>query len=151
MTPIAPSTSVDIAFELSAPPEEVFPLLCPVREYEWIPGWQCTMVHSVSGVAEHGCVFTRGEGETWITTRYEPPTRIDYTIFFPGLHVGTLELALTPAGGGTRLAVRRTRTATTSAGEGSIQSWTPDDERAMWELNRQRLEHFFATGTVPAS
>ncbi len=23
-----------------APPDEVFPLLCPVRESEWVPGWQ---------------------------------------------------------------------------------------------------------------
>ena len=44
------STSVD------APPEVVFPLLCPVREYEWLEDWTCEMVFSESGVAEEDCV-----------------------------------------------------------------------------------------------
>jgi hypothetical protein len=26
---------------VSAAPEAVFPLLCPVREYEWLDGWNC--------------------------------------------------------------------------------------------------------------
>ena len=151
MTPIAPKDVVDITFELSGPPEEVFPLLCPVREYEWIADWRCTMVHSVSGVAEHGCVFTRGEGETWITTRYEPPTRIDYTIFLPEISVGTLEFTLTPAGTGTHVSLRSTRTAMTAAGVESMLSWTADDQRALWDLRRRQLEHFFETGTALAS
>lgn len=41
-----------------APLERVFPLLCPVREREWLQGWDATMVCSESGVAEPGCVFT---------------------------------------------------------------------------------------------
>src|SRR2546427_13050450 len=27
-----------------APPEIVFPLLCPVREADWVPGWQYKMI-----------------------------------------------------------------------------------------------------------
>jgi hypothetical protein len=35
-------------------PDGVFPLLCPVREGDWLEGWSdhCRLVHSVSGVAE---------------------------------------------------------------------------------------------------
>ena len=44
-------------FDVPATPDRVFPLLCPVREYEWIPGWECDVLHSVSGVAEEDCVF----------------------------------------------------------------------------------------------
>ena len=29
---------------LCATPAGVFPLLCPVREYEWIEPWSCDMV-----------------------------------------------------------------------------------------------------------
>ena len=29
---------------INALPETVFPLLCPVREYEWIEPWCCDMV-----------------------------------------------------------------------------------------------------------
>jgi hypothetical protein len=34
-----------------ASPEIVFPLLCPVREAEWVPDWKYRMIYSQSGVA----------------------------------------------------------------------------------------------------
>src|SRR2546427_12204443 len=45
-----------------APPEIVFPMLCPVREADWVPGWQYKMIYSKSGMAEAGCVFTTPNG-----------------------------------------------------------------------------------------
>ena len=61
---------------LSAPPERVFPLLCPVREYDWIPAWKCEIIYSKSGYAELGCVFTtdfkdHSGPETWVVCAYE--------------------------------------------------------------------------------
>jgi hypothetical protein len=60
----------------NAPPEKVFPLLCPVREKDWLDGWNYKMVYSKSGVAEDGCVFTtphHSKNETvWIVTKYDP-------------------------------------------------------------------------------
>ena len=41
----------------AASPERVFPLLCPVREADWIPGWRYKLIYSESGVAELGCIF----------------------------------------------------------------------------------------------
>ena len=41
-----------VEFTVPATPERVFPLLCPVLEYRWIPTWQCELLHSDSGVAE---------------------------------------------------------------------------------------------------
>ena len=32
---------------IDATPEKVFPLLCPVREAEWLDGWQYAMIYSV--------------------------------------------------------------------------------------------------------
>jgi len=63
---------------IEARPELVFPLLCPVREADWLDGWigEVEMVHSQSGLAEEGCVFrTRvpGRPETvWMITRHDP-------------------------------------------------------------------------------
>src|SRR5215475_11005349 len=60
-----------LAGELSA----VFPLLCPVREAEWIDGWDPTLVVSSSGVAEADCVFmTQAQpiDAVWYVTRHEP-------------------------------------------------------------------------------
>ncbi len=34
---------------LSASPGKVFPLPCPVKEYDWIPTWQCNLIFSKSG------------------------------------------------------------------------------------------------------
>jgi hypothetical protein len=45
-----------------APPETVFPLLCPVREAEWVPEWKFKTIYSQSGVAEDGCVFLTPNG-----------------------------------------------------------------------------------------
>ena len=63
---------VSHVMQLAASPGEVFPLLCPVREYEWIDVWQCEMIHSASGVAEAGAVFRTafpqdGPPDVWVT------------------------------------------------------------------------------------
>lgn len=62
--------------KLSASPETVFPLLCPVREYDWIPAWKCEVIYAESGYAELGCVFTtdfkdHSGPETWVVCAYE--------------------------------------------------------------------------------
>lgn len=62
---------------INAPAEEVFPLICPVREAEWLDGWDYRMVYSESGIAEEGCVFTSHhpgeESDTiWIITQHDP-------------------------------------------------------------------------------
>jgi hypothetical protein len=55
---------------------ELFPLFCPAREADWIPGWDCELVYTESGYAEENCIFKTdqanavGEG-LWIFTEYE--------------------------------------------------------------------------------
>ncbi len=53
----------------------VFPLLCPVREKEWLDGWDYKMIYSKSGFIEKDCVFTtphHGKFETvWYVTQYD--------------------------------------------------------------------------------
>ena len=41
----------------NAEPEKVFPLLCPVREKDWLDGWNYKMIYSKSGLIEKNCVF----------------------------------------------------------------------------------------------
>jgi len=138
------TVALDITFTLDATPERVFPLLCPVVEYDWIPDWRCTMVHSTSGVAELGCVFLR-EGESWITTRYEPPARIDYAVFVPGQAVVTLQFTLTPIEGGTRVDLLNT---TTLTHPGAPAHGSEAERRALWELRRAQMDHYLRTGTM---
>lgn len=68
---------------LSAPPEQVFPLLCPVKEYDWIPHWRCDLVYTQSGSAELGCVFRtdfkdHSGPETWVVCTFEKNRRIGF-------------------------------------------------------------------------
>ncbi len=63
--------------------EEVFPLLCPVREHDWLDGWQHTMLYSQSGLVEQDCVFATPYDEQrttlWQVTRYD---RLNHIIEF---------------------------------------------------------------------
>ncbi len=55
--------------------EDVFPLLCPVREADWLDGWKYKMIQSKSGLIEQDCVFTsphHGKFDTvWQVTQYD--------------------------------------------------------------------------------
>lgn len=74
-----------------APPDKVFPLLCPVREAEWVPEWQYRLIYSQSGFAEEGCVFTTpnedGSETTWLVTEYDASA---FTIAFAWVNAGSV-------------------------------------------------------------
>jgi hypothetical protein len=71
-------------FTLNGSAAEIFPLLCPVLEYAWLPGWQCVMVYSESGVAENNCLFYTkenfGKKALWTCIAQEPDTFVDYLV-----------------------------------------------------------------------
>ena len=53
---------------------EVFPLLCPVREADWIEGWDPPLVITLSGLAETDCIFITSAEPTdaiWFITRHD--------------------------------------------------------------------------------
>lgn len=54
--------------------EEIFPLLCPVREKEWLQGWDYRMIYSESGYAEKGCIFDTNNNYgsyRWVITKHD--------------------------------------------------------------------------------
>ncbi|NJL29759.1 MAG: SRPBCC family protein [Thermoanaerobaculia bacterium] len=67
---------------IEASPDTVFPLLCPVREVDWLEGWGegLEIVHTESGVAEEGCVFRKRSPDrtetVWMVTRHDPIQRV---------------------------------------------------------------------------
>ena len=78
------------AFPASA--EEVFVLLCPSREADWIPGWDCELVFTESGYAEEHCVFRTDETcvsgpGVWVMNHYEPPHLLEIARFTPDMVV----------------------------------------------------------------
>jgi len=55
--------------------DELFPLLCPVREMEYVPGWNPTLVVSDSGVVEQDCLFIVPDSPAdsiWVVNDYRP-------------------------------------------------------------------------------
>ena len=84
---------------IHADPARVFDLLCPVREAEWLDGWDYTLLHSESGLAEEGCVFlSRQEGEKdtiWMITRRDVLNReIDFVRATPESRIARLTIAV---------------------------------------------------------
>ncbi len=137
---------------IGAPVEKVFPLLCPVREYDWIDGWNCRLVHSDSGFAEKDAVFTTGfrkEGfSIWTVSRYEPDRAIAFVVVFPGSHVVTVEIALTPIGPAeTRLLWTCTLTSLVepNAYVASVDQESFDREQAFFD---RALDHYCSTGKM---
>ena len=144
-----------------ATPERVFPLLCPVREADWVPGWRYGMVYSQSGVAELGCVFTTPNDEgsragsddacsedTWVVTEYQPPRRIGFVWLRPELVAARLCFELEPVGGKTRLHARYEYTGLSAEGNSAVEGYTA----AWFETKMGRFEaalnHYLETGTM---
>lgn len=137
---------------VSAPPEQVFPLLCPVREFEWLSGWDCTLVHSESGLAEPGAVFTTlsaGEPPTvWTISRHDAHAHvIEFVCVTPGSRVRVLEIAVVAhPGGGSELTWSHTFTTLGPAGEAFLDAYPPEAYHHHMDFLARSLEHFCHTG-----
>ena len=137
---------------INASPDQVFPLLCPVREAEWLDGWQYTMLCSRSGLVEEGAVFsTPGDNvpdTVWIVTTHDPIRRIvEFARFTPGFTVCLLRIAVS-AGGTDRSGVDivYTYTAIDARGTAVIDRFTEEsfrDAMAFWEAS---MNHWLETG-----
>ena len=139
--------------ELDATPDKVFPLLCPVREYDWLPYWSCRMMYSETGIAELDCIFQTalpGEAESiWTCSRYEPDQAIDYVVFTPGRQIHHLSIRLSqPAPGKTCLEWTRTFTAFTAEAESSLLGFIDSRLNQINEIVTLGMQHYLATGEL---
>lgn len=140
--------------QLNASPEKVFPLLCPVRERDWVPGWKPSLVISESGVAEPECVFTtsdKGSEAVWVVTLWDPE---NYTIKFvkvtPGITVGRIFIQLTPVARGTAAEITYMHTALSNEGRAFVESFTEEffvEFMKEWEA---AMNHYLDTGEIIA-
>jgi len=90
----------------NAPADLVFPLLCPVREKEWIDGWDYKMIFSKSGLIEKGCVFStphHGTEQTiWYVTEHDKENyKIEFVRVTPNEEVVKINIRLEDNGNGT--------------------------------------------------
>ncbi len=139
----------------NAPPEKVFPLLCPVREAEWVPRWRYRLVHSKSGFAELGSVFITpnedGSETTWLTIEYEPPRRIGFVWVWPQMAAARLRFELERAGNETHLHAHYEYTGLSEPGNAEVERYTDAWFGEKMKKFEAALNHYLATGKMIAA
>ncbi len=140
----------EYATKIEAEPEKIFPLLCPIREYDWIPYWKCQMVYSKSGIAELGCVFITdfGDGngaEVWVVSHYEQNAKISF-VRTGRERTTRYQITLLPEGKLTTIIWHQEITALSEVGNQRVAAYSDEDyEALMVPLNRM-LVHYLKTG-----
>ncbi len=140
---------------LLAPPETVFPLLCPVRETEWLSDWDPLFVATNSGVAENDCVFvTRSEpaNAIWYVTDYEPETGfIGFVRVTPGLTATRLTIQVAKAPAGATADITFTHTSLGPEGDAYVDGMTEAAYAEFMQAWEKRMNHYLTTGTCLAA
>jgi hypothetical protein len=132
-----------------ATPDKIFPLLCPVREGDWLPGWQYRLVYSDSGIAELGCVFTTPNPETtWIITEYDPSAfRIAFVWINPGRIITEIRIHLMPAEEATsRTHIRYCYTGLSADGNRELAAYDQKWFEAKMQNWEATINHYLRTG-----
>jgi hypothetical protein len=140
-----------------APPEKVFPLLCPVREADWVPAWQYRLIYSESGIAECGCVFITpnedGTETTWMVTDYDPASfRIAYAWVNPGLVAAQIRICLSRSSGAqtspghTTALIQYTYTGLSTEGNREVERYDRKWFRHKMQSWEAAINHHLQTG-----
>lgn len=136
-----------------APPEKVFPLLCPVREADWVPGWQYRLIYSQSGVAEAGCVFITpnedGSETTWVVTEYDPTGfRIAFVWVNPDLVAAQIRIRLERnSDGHTSAHIHYTYTGLSAEGNREVDRYDQNWFRHKMQSWETAMNHYLRTGS----
>lgn len=131
---------------LVAAPSLVFPLLCPVRETDWIEGWNPIVVISNSGVAEPDCVFVTSatpNNAIWYITRHEPADGfVEMLKVTPQVTVCKLSIQLRPAAAGSEATITYCHTSLGPEGDAFIDTFTDEFYSQFMRDWESRLNHY---------
>lgn len=135
---------------LIAEPSRVFPLLCPVREADWIEGWNPIAVWSESGVAEPDCVFVTAaepHDAIWFVTRHEPEAGyVEMLKVTPDVTACRLSIRLEASACGTDATVTYSHTSLGLLGDEFVDAFTQQYYEQFMHDWETRLNHYLATG-----
>ncbi|HTA64700.1 MAG TPA: hypothetical protein VK753_04270 [Xanthomonadaceae bacterium] len=135
---------------LVADPVAVFPLLCPVREADWIEGWDASLVVSSSGVAETDCVFTTAADPIdaiWYITRHEPDAGfVEMLKITPGVTACRLTIQLRAASAGCEADIAYSYTSMGPQGDAFVGSFTEEFYRQFMQDWEARINHYLLHG-----
>ena len=137
---------------IHAEPAKVHALICPVKEADWLDGWQYDMLYSDTGLNEEGCVFTsRSDGEPdtiWLVTkRDDERCRTEFTRVTPESRIARLSIQVRPAGNHqSKVDITYEFTALNEAGNRFITSFSDENfinDMRFWEAS---MNHYLETG-----
>jgi len=138
-------------------PEQVFPLLCPVRETDWIPGWTTDWVISNSGVAELDCIFQTpprpGAGEAasiWVITHHDrAANEVEMFKVTPGFTVGKLQISLIAQGQtATNVTIAYEFTSLGPLGDEYLEAYTAQLYEEFMQVWEGQMNHYLETGVI---
>ena len=137
---------------LIAPPEQVFPLLCPVREVEWANDWNPRQVIAESGFVELGCVFVtpdKPQDSIWVVTQWDPREFfVEFTKVTPEFTVGKIEIRLRRGDGELTLAdISYCLTALSEKGSEFVTQFTAEYYKVFMKEWESEINHYLQTGT----
>ena len=137
---------------LAALPAAVFPLLCPVREADWIDGWSPLLVLSHSGLAEPDCVFvtdSRPYDAVWFITRHEPERGfVEMIKVTPDVTASKVTIQVRAAGAGSEADVTYSHTSLGPQGDLFVASFTAEFYVQFMREWEDRINHYLTHGTA---
>lgn len=144
---------------IKASPAVVFTLLCPVREADWLFGWDYKLIYSESGFAEEGGVFTSshgGEKDTiWlITKRDENNKEIEFVRITPESRVAKLVISVEEAKDGNSIVnISYTYTALNENGNRFIEELSEEKFIEAMKFWENSMNYYLKTGKklIPAN
>lgn len=133
--------------KLAGKPDDVFHLLCPVREKEWVDGWDPFHVYTLSGFAEDNCIFITGEKNPesiWVITRFDVKRHeLEIVKVTPGMTVGKIRISLAEnKTGGTDAEVVYMYTAISAEGEKFVQDYSEDFFKMFMQFSESALNSY---------
>ena len=135
---------------LVAPPKRVFPLLCPVREADWLDGWDPVAVFSNSGVAETDCVFLTAatpHPAIWFVIRHEPERGyVEMLKVSPEVTACKLTIQLAAADSGCEATITYSHTSLGPQGDAFVLGFTEEFYGQFMREWQERMNHFLTTG-----
>ena len=138
--------------QLVAEPSKVFPLLCPVREADWIDGWDPLAVFSRSGVAETDCVFVTEANPSnaiWYITRHESSNGfVEMIKITPGITACKLTIQLRPVRDGSEATITYAHTSLGPEGDAFVASFTEEHYRTFMRDWEARINHYLSKGSI---
>lgn len=138
--------------QLAGSPEEVFALLCPVREADWVAGWDPLIVWSESGLAEPDCVFVTphesGRNAVWIYDEYDRESlTLGLVKVVPGSLLTRVKISVgSVESGGSFAEISYTHTALSDEGRALVESLDADRWRRFMEEWERSMNHYLETG-----